>query len=122
MKNLFRTLSKRRRFRTYFNSQHVKASQILAKSPREHFDHVFSSFLGMLIRKISPLVLGEILGVFVNILTTDAKYPLQDCKNLQLPIQVQLSRKRKTFSEFFVPFLQRTCNLKHFQRKDDRHS
>ena len=76
----------------------------------------------MLIWKISPLVLGEILGVFVNILTTDAKYPLQDCKNLQLPIQVQLSRKRKTFSEFFVPFLERTCNLKHFQRKDDRHS
>ena len=76
----------------------------------------------MLIWKISPLVLDEILGVSVNILTTDAKYPLQDCKNLQLPIQVQLSRKRKTFSEFFVPFLERTCNLKYFQRKDDRHS
>ena len=27
-------------------------------------------------------------------------YPVQDCQNLLLPIQMQLSEKRKTFSEF----------------------
>ena len=32
VKNLVRTLSKRRRFRARFDSQHVKASQTLAKS------------------------------------------------------------------------------------------
>ena len=53
---------------------------------------------------MSPLVFGEILGVFVNILTGDGKSNVQDCKNLQLPIQMQLSGKRKTFSQFFVPF------------------
>ena len=50
---------------------------------------------------MSPLVIGEILGVFVNTLTADGKYPVQGCENLQLPIQMQLSEKRKTFSQFF---------------------
>ena len=68
---------------------------------------------------MSPLVLGEILGVFVNTLTADGKYPVQGCENLQLPIQMQLSEKRKTFSEFFVPFLESTPNFKRFERKDD---
>ena len=38
--------------------------------------------------------------MFVNIFPADDKYPLQDCENLQLPIQMQLSEKRKTFSQF----------------------
>ena len=71
---------------------------------------------------MSPLVLGEMLEVFVNTLPVDGKYPVQGCENLQLPIQMQLSEKRKTFSEFFVPFLDTTSNFEHFERKDDRHS
>ena len=55
---------------------------------------------------MSSLVLGEILAVFVNTLTPDAKYDVQDCENFQLPIQIQLSEKRKTLSEFLVPFLE----------------
>ena len=60
---------------------------------------------------MSLLVLHEILGVFVNKSTADVKYPFQDCGNLQLPIQMQLSEKRKTFSEFFVPFPESTSNF-----------
>ena len=71
---------------------------------------------------MSPLVLGKILGVFVKTLTAGDMYPVQGCENLQLPIQMQLSEKRKTFSEFFVPFLDTTSNFEHFERKDDRHS
>ena len=71
---------------------------------------------------MSPLVLGQFLAVFANTLTADGKYPVQDCENLQLPIQMQLSEKRKTFSELFVPYLESTSNFKLFQRKDDRHS
>ena len=62
----------------------------------------FFSFSGKLIWIISSLVLGEILGVFVNTLAADVKYPAQGCENLQVPIQMQLSEKGKTFSEFFV--------------------
>ena len=40
---------------------------------------------------MSPLGLGEMLGVFVNTLTADGKYYIQQCYNFQLPIQMQLS-------------------------------
>ena len=71
---------------------------------------------------MSPLVLREILGVILNKLTANGKYPVPDCENLQLAIQIQLSEKPKTFSEFFVPFLKSTLNFERFRRKDDRHS
>ena len=57
---------------------------------------------------MSPIVLGEVLVVFVKSLTADGKYPIRHCDNLRLPIQMQLSEKRKTFSEFLVPFLEST--------------
>ena len=71
---------------------------------------------------MSSLVIGEILGVFVNPLTADGKYLLQYCQNLQLPIKMQLSEKLKTFSEFFVPLLESTSNFKYFEKTDDRHT
>ena len=81
VQHLLSSLSKKRRFRTRFDSQHVKAFQILVISPWECFYHVFPSFSGKLIWKMSPLVLHEILRVFVNRLTADDKYPDQDCEN-----------------------------------------
>ena len=71
---------------------------------------------------MSPLVLGEILGVFVNTLTADGKYPVQGCENLQLPIQMQLSEKQKNFTQFFLPFLESSSNFKHLEQKVDSHS
>ena len=71
---------------------------------------------------MSPAVSDEIFVVFVYTLTSDGKYPVQGCGNLQLPIQMQLSEKPKSFSEFFVPFLNSTSNFEHLERKDDRHS
>ena len=112
-KNLVRTLSKKRWFRTRFDSQHMKVSEILGKSLRECFCHVFSSSSGIFIWKMSPLVLGEILGVFVNTLTANDKYPAEDCDNLPVSMQMELSKKRKCFSESFVPFLESTWSFKH---------
>ena len=86
------------------------------------FYHAFLSFLGKLILKMSQLVLGELLAVFVNTLTTDGKYSVQDCENLQLPIEMKLSEKRKRFSQFFVRFHQSTSNIKHYEKEDDCHS
>ena len=86
------------------------------------FYHVFLSFLGKLIWKMSQLVLGELLAVFVNTLTTDGKYSVQDCENLQLPIEMKLSEKRKRFSQFFVRFHQSTSNIKHIEKEDYCHS
>ena len=58
---------------------------------------------------MSPLVLGEILGVFVKALTSNIKYPVQGCENLQLRNQMQLSVKRKLFLNFLLHIL----NLHH---------
>ena len=70
---------------------------------------------------MSLKVLDEILGVFVNTLIAEDKYPVKDCENLPLPIQMQLCEKRKTFSRFFLQFLESTTNFIHFERKVDRH-
>ena len=53
-------------------------------------------------------MLGQILGVFVDTLSADAKYPVENYKNLLPPIQMQLFKKRKTFSQFLVPFQEST--------------
>ena len=121
MKNLFRTLSKKRRFRACLDIQHVKASQILAKSPWERFHHVFPSLSRKMSWKMSPLIFCEISRLFVNTLTGDRKYSVQDCENMPLPIQMNLSEKRKTFSQFFGLFLEYTSNFKRFEEKDNRH-
>ena len=47
-----------------------------------------------------PLVLGEILGVFLYILTADVKYSVQGFENLELRIQMQLFLKQKLFPNF----------------------
>ena len=117
MKNLLRATSKKRFFRTRFDSQHVKPSQILAKAPWERFYHVFSSFSCKLIWKMSPLVLAEISGVFVYTLTSYGKYPVPGCENFQLPIQMILSEKQKSFFQLFVHFLDSTSNFENFQTK-----
>ena len=60
--------------------------------------------------------------MFVKRLTDEGRYPVQDCGNLQLPIQMQLSEKRKTFSQFLAGFPEYTSNFKDFVKKDDCHS
>ena len=43
VKDLVRPLSKKRRFRAPFESQHVKGPQTFVKSAGEHLDHIISS-------------------------------------------------------------------------------
>ena len=63
------------------------------------------------------LVLCKILGLFVNTLSEDERYCLLYQDNLLQPIQILLSQKQKTFSEFFSPFLKSTLNFERFQKK-----
>ena len=63
------------------------------------------------------LVLWKILRLFVNTLTDDDKYCLLYRDNLTQPIQILLSQKQKTFSQFFSAFLKSTLNFQHFQKK-----
>ena len=59
----------------------------------------------------------EILGIFLNTLTAEGKYPIKDWENLPLPNQMQLSKKRKSFPQFFFPFMKCTSNFTHFEKK-----
>ena len=68
------------------------------------------------------LVLCKILGLFVNTLTDDEKYSLLHRENLTQPIQILLSQKRKSFSNFFSAFSKSTLNFAHFQKKYDLQS
>ena len=46
VKDLVRTISKNDRFRTPFDSQHVKDAQTLLKSSSEHFHYIFHNSQG----------------------------------------------------------------------------
>ena len=66
-------------------------------------------------------MIHKILGLFVNTLTVDDKHYMLNRDNLTQPIQIQLSQKQKTFSEFFFAFLKSMLNYKHLSKKVDPH-
>ena len=49
-------------------------------------------------------MLQKILRLSVNTVTVDDKYSLLKYDNLTQPIQMQVSKKQKTFSIFFLHF------------------
>ena len=61
------------------------------------------------------LKLFKILRLFVNTLTDNDKYGLLYRDNSTQSIQILLSPKQKTFSEFFSAFLKSTLNFEDFQ-------
>ena len=67
-------------------------------------------------------MLSKFLRLLVKTLTDDEKYSLLYRENLTQPIQILLSQKRKTFSQFFSVFSKSTLNFEHFQKKDHPHS
>ena len=75
-----------------------------------------------MIWKTSPWLKVEIIGLFANTWTDDYKYPVTDCENLSFPIQIQLSFKQKTFSDFLIQFMESRSNFESFEKKEDRHS
>ena len=67
-------------------------------------------------------MIHKILRLFDNILRVDEKHYLLNRDNLTQPIEIQLSQKQKTFSEFFFGFLKSLLNFKHLPTKDDPQS
>ena len=65
----------------------------------------------------SLLVIHKIQRPFVNTLPANEKYYLLNRDNLARPIQMQLSQKIKTFSQFPFAILKSTLNFKHFPKK-----
>ena len=63
------------------------------------------------------LVLCKISGLLLKTLADDDKYSLLYGDNLTQPIEILLSQKQKTFSQFGSAFLKSTLNFEHFQKK-----
>ena len=64
-------------------------------------------------------MIHKILRLFFNTLTVNDKHYMLKRDNLPQPIQMQLSQKQNTFSEFFFSFLKSSLNFKHLTTKDD---
>ena len=59
----------------------------------------------------------KILGLFFVTLTADDKYSLLNGHNLWQDLQMQLSRKQKTLSQFFFAFRKSNFNFEKIQKK-----
>ena len=55
-------------------------------------------------------------------MTVDEKHYVLTGDNLTQTIQMQLSQKQKTFSQFFFVLLKSILNFKHMPKKDHPHS
>ena len=120
---MVRSMSIKSRFKRSFGKQHGKRAQTLWKFAWQNLYHIYWLLWRQLTFKKFLLVICKISRLFPNTLSADGKYSLLNRDNLRQPIQIQLSRKKKTFSEFFSAFLISNLNFEHFQKKkDDSHS
>ena len=70
-----------------------------------------------LVLQKSLLVISKISKLFPNTLCAKGKYSLLARDNLMQQIQMLLSQKQKTFSQFFSSLLKSNLKLEHFQKK-----
>ena len=108
---LVRKISKKLRLRETFNKQHGKWAKELLKSASQHLYQIHSSLPSQLSWKTFLLLTWQILALLVNTLAADERYPVLNSDNLTISIEIQLSQKKKTFSQFFARFLKSSINL-----------
>ena len=114
-------MSEKSCFRGPFNKEHGKRAETMLKAARQHLYHVEWSLWNQFRFKKSLLVFFKILRHFFNLFFADKKYFLLNRGNLLERFQMQLSQKRKIFSEFFFKFSRFKFNFEHFDKKGDPH-
>ena len=100
-----------------FNKQHGKCAKALLKSASQHLYQIHWSLSSPLSWKKSLLLTFKILVRLFNTLAADEEYPVVNRNNLKLPIEMQLSKKQKSFSQFLPTFLKFRLDFKHFEKK-----
>ena len=119
--NVVRQMSKKSRSKGRFDKQHGKHAEPIFKAAWHYLYHIHLSQPSQLSWKKYLFLTCEILGLLVNILAADEKYPFVKRDNLTIPIQMQLRQKHKTFSQFFTAFLKCCSNFENFDKRDDGH-
>ena len=112
---------KKSRFRGHFEKQHRKRAEPLFKSVWQHLYHIDWSLPSQLNWKKSLFLTCQILGLLLNTLAAGERNPFLNRDNLTIPIQMKLSQKQKSFSEFFARFFKPTIIFKDFEKKYDPH-
>ena len=108
-------MSERSCFRRPINKQNWKRPEALLKPASQHLYEIHWSLRSQLSWEKSPLLTCRTLGLLVKKLAADDNYPVLNRDNLTIPIQMQLSQKKKTFSKFFAAFLKSRLNIKDFE-------
>ena len=114
--------SRRSCFRTPFGNQRVNGFQTQVKVARHHSYPFFPWISVKLSWKKTALLWFKILRLFVNTFTADKRYSCRNMQNFLQQLQTLLSKKRKTLSGFFIPFLKCEWNLQYFEKNDEFHS
>ena len=110
-KNNLRSMSMKSRLKGNFPKQHGKRAQTLLKFAWKNLYYVYCSVWRQLTFKKVLLVICKISRLLPNTLSSDGKYSLLNRDNLTQPIQMQLSGKQNTFSEFFSAFWKSSLNF-----------
>ena len=121
-KNMVTSKSKKSHFRESFGKQHGKRAKTLLKFAWQQLYHIYWSMWMQLSCRKSVLVTRNISRLFPTTLIADGKYSLVNRDNLTQSTQMHLSRKQKTFSQFFSASLKSSLKFKHFLKKDEPHS
>ena len=116
-KNLVRSTAKKSRSKESFEKQHGKCTRTSLKCHGHLLYYIYWSLWRQLSDKKSLLVICKISRLLINTLSAYGKYSLFNRDNLRQPIQMQLSRKQKTFSEFSAAFFKSSLTFEHFQKK-----
>ena len=110
-------MSKKSSFRGLFNKQHGRRTQTIFKPPWQHLYLIYWSLSRELSLKKFLWLTCQILGLLVNTLAVDDKYPVLYSVKLMIPIQIQLSQKPKTFCRLFSAFSKSRLSFEHFEQK-----
>ena len=115
-------MSNKSHFRGPFDKEHGKRAQALLKYASQVLHEIHWPLSTQLSWKKSLLFTWKILGRLVNTLATDEKYPVLNRENWTILIQMELSQKQMTFSQFFAAFFKSKLNFEYFDKKYDPHS
>ena len=110
-------MSKKSCWRGPFEKQDRKRAHVLSKCASQHLYHIHWSLPSQLSWKKSLVFTCKTLGLLVNTLGANEKYPVLNRDNLTIPIQMQLSQKQKVFSKFFPPFSKSMLNFADFKKR-----
>ena len=109
-KNMVTSMCKKSHFKGYFGKQHGKRAKALLEFASQYLYHIYWSLWRQSTFKKYVLVTWKISKLFPNTLSARSKSFLLIRDNFTQPIQMQLSGKQKTFSEFFSAFFNSGLN------------